>query len=253
MAVDQDVKIDDSKEQTTEPTARNFVTKITIPPLIKEVPSPKPSSLSSDHVLLKDLYPLSSIGKVEGRLPETKRMPESREHSPEIERISIKEKESKEDDRDNKKLKKFKDEKKKRRKLNKENSDEIDSEKKKEKKKRFKPFKIKNLTKSDGRDKKVYSPLSIRVTGLTSGTLTATSTPTTRSPAGLTPETISKGDNFQSSIEAVIARHCQDDNDENDFNRKRENGFDERPKEKSLFEIISNFIIKSFHLNLFSI
>ncbi|CAG2105073.1 unnamed protein product [Medioppia subpectinata] len=185
---------------------------------------------------LRDLPASVGGGQREGRLPDTQRViesEESRENTPERE-VKVEEKPIK--PLVDKEMKK-KDRKEKR----KDRKDAKLSAKGERSKLKPKKFKIKAIVgkgrdKSDAKEgkklKKVlkikelgrrpYSPLAIKVIGLSTGNITATSTPTmARSPASVVSpneESVSKMNaSFDSSIDAVIDRICtsRDDNESN--------------------------------------
>ncbi len=210
---------DQTQEGLSSPTSTSLLTHDS------DITSPKRTTATVDGIgLLRDLFP--SVGQREGRLPDTHRIIESddsRDNSPERDvKIEDKLKAEEKDKKIKKKDKgKIKEEKKKRKKINKENSVAIKSNEKKKEKKIKKFLKIKDLDKQ-----RVYSPLHIKVTGLSTGTPTATSTPTMiRSPASLTltpdGEKKFKNSSFDVSIEAVIARECT----ENDGKKASLEGF----------------------------
>ena len=179
--------------------------------------SPKRGTSGFDSFgFLRDLH--LSVGQREGRLPDTQRIIESddsRDNSPERqekveEKIKIEDKDKKKEKKKDKKV--LKDDRKKQKLKIKDNPLKIKAiiskDKIREQKKLKKFLKIKDLS------KRSYSPLSIKVTGLSTGTPTATSTPTmARSPASVaSPDgqrTINA--NVDSSIDAVIDRICGDD------------------------------------------
>ncbi|XP_054163015.1 LOW QUALITY PROTEIN: transcription initiation factor TFIID subunit 3-like [Oppia nitens] len=187
---------------------------------------------------LRDLH--SSITQREGRLPDTQRIiesEESRENSPEKE-IKVEDK-PKLEEKEIKDKKKEKDKKKKDKMLFKGLKDK--SLKFKHKKLTIKPIKGKKEVKTlkdrikikDLPQQRSYSPLSIKVVGLSTGTPTATSTPTmARSPASITsPNDTLKSTNtsLDSCIEAVIDRICCSNDNEVNIKDKEE---EEIPKRK---------------------
>jgi hypothetical protein len=189
--------------------------------------STSPKRLTSAVVdglsFLRDLQ--TSVAQREGRLPDAQRViesEESRENTPERE-VKVEEKVKTDEKSDKKKERKDK-------KREKKEAKDLKADKLKLKTKKFKIKAIvgKNRDKQkDGKERKKlknvlkikeiggersYSPLAIKVVGLSTGTPTATSTPTmARSPASIvSPNEVLRNTNasFDSSIEAVIDRVC---------------------------------------------